>query len=144
MSNAGPYTSRAANKLIVHSSGARNPFGLALDGNGQGLFYADYAQWETAQKEAVTEAHTAAPKQSPRDSKRVPRLTSQEKREWEQMEEKILAAEEMVSDCQRELDDPLVAANPVVLQERYQALEMARAAVEQLYARWAELEEKQK
>jgi hypothetical protein len=30
------------------------------------------------------------------------------------------------------------------LQERYQALEMARAAVEQLYTRWAELEEKQK
>jgi glucose/arabinose dehydrogenase len=33
-SNAGPYTSTAPNKLIVHSSGARNPFGLALDGNG--------------------------------------------------------------------------------------------------------------
>jgi hypothetical protein len=60
------------------------------------------------------------------------------------MEAKILAAEEIVSDCQRELDDPSVAANPVVLQERYQALEMARAAVEQLYTRWAELEEKQK
>src|SRR6185369_16626700 len=34
LKNAGPYTSTAANKLIVHSSGARNPFGLALDGNG--------------------------------------------------------------------------------------------------------------
>jgi len=32
--NAGPYTSTALNKLIVHSSGTRNPFGLALDGNG--------------------------------------------------------------------------------------------------------------
>jgi glucose/arabinose dehydrogenase len=32
--NAGPYTSAAPNKLIVHSSGTRNPFGLALDGNG--------------------------------------------------------------------------------------------------------------
>jgi hypothetical protein len=32
-SNAGPYTSTAANKLVVYSSGARNPFGLALDGS---------------------------------------------------------------------------------------------------------------
>jgi ATP-binding cassette subfamily F protein uup len=117
---------------------------LALDGGGQGLFYADYTQWETAQKETVIEARTPAPKLSTRDSKRAPRLTSQEKREWEQMEGKILAAEETISECQRALDDPSVAANPVVLQERYQALEMARAAVEQLYARWAELEEKLK
>ncbi len=33
-SNAGPYTSTAVNKLIVQSSGVRNPFGLALDGSG--------------------------------------------------------------------------------------------------------------
>ncbi len=33
-SNAGPYTSTAVNKLIIQSSGARNPFGLALDGSG--------------------------------------------------------------------------------------------------------------
>jgi ATP-binding cassette subfamily F protein uup len=117
---------------------------LALDDGGRGLFYADYTQWDTAQKGAVIEARTPAPKLSPRDSKRVPRLTSLEKREWEQMEGKILAAEETIGECQRALDDPSVAANPVVLQERYQALEIARAAVEQLYARWAELEEKLK
>jgi hypothetical protein len=33
-SNAGPYTSTAANKLVVYSSGTRNPFGLALDAAG--------------------------------------------------------------------------------------------------------------
>jgi glucose/arabinose dehydrogenase len=33
-SNAGPYTSTALNKLVVHSSGARNPYGLALDKAG--------------------------------------------------------------------------------------------------------------
>jgi autotransporter-associated beta strand protein len=33
-SNAGPYTSTAVNKLIIQSSGTRNPFGLALDGSG--------------------------------------------------------------------------------------------------------------
>ena len=34
MTNAGPYTSTAAGKLVVYSSGARNPFGLGLDGAG--------------------------------------------------------------------------------------------------------------
>ena len=33
-SNAGPYISTAVNKLIIQSSGTRNPFGLALDGSG--------------------------------------------------------------------------------------------------------------
>ena len=117
---------------------------LALDGSGQGLFYADYAQWETARKESGPEVRIPTSKTSPRDTKRAPRLTSQEKREWEQMEEKILVAEETFASCQSALEDPTVAANPSALQERYRALEAARAAVEQLYARWAELEEKQK
>jgi ATP-binding cassette subfamily F protein uup len=117
---------------------------LALDGSGQGLFYADYAQWETVRKETVAEIRPLTPKPAPREVKPPPRLTSQEKREWQQMEEKILAAEEAVDLCQRALEDPAVAANPVALQERYQALELARAAVEKLYVRWAELEEKQK
>jgi ABC transport system ATP-binding/permease protein len=117
---------------------------LALDGSGQGLFYADYAQWETARKETVAEARPTTPKPTLRENKRTPRLTSQEKREWEQMEEKILAAEEAVTICQLALEDQTIAANPIALQERYQALESARLTVEQLYARWAELEEKQK
>jgi glucose/arabinose dehydrogenase len=34
ITNGSPYTSRAKDKLVVHSSGARNPFGLAFDANG--------------------------------------------------------------------------------------------------------------
>ena len=117
---------------------------LALDNRGQGLFYADYAQWESAAKEVVTETREAPPKTQPREAKRPPRLTSQEKREWEQMEQKILQAEETLANCQSALDDPHVAADPIAVQERYQALEAARAEVDRLYARWAELEEKQK
>lgn len=117
---------------------------LALDGNGQGLFYADYAQWETARRETSFEVRVAAQKPPSRDSKRTSRLTAHEKREWAQMEETILTAEENVAVCQQALEDPTIAANPIELQKRYQALEAARAVVEHLYARWAELEEKQK
>jgi len=34
ITNGTPYTSKAPNKLVVNSSGARNPFGLAFDANG--------------------------------------------------------------------------------------------------------------
>ncbi len=34
ITNAAPYTSTAQNQLIVHSAGARNPFGIAFDSSG--------------------------------------------------------------------------------------------------------------
>lgn len=34
ITNGTPYTSNAPDKLVVHSSGARNPFGLAFDASG--------------------------------------------------------------------------------------------------------------
>jgi len=117
---------------------------LALDGTGRGVFFADYAQWETARKIVSPEARVTSPKPPPRDPQSVTRLSSREKREWEQMEQSILAAEEVLAACQRAIDDPAVASDPVALQERYEALEAARISVDNLYARWAELEDKQK
>jgi ATP-binding cassette subfamily F protein uup len=60
------------------------------------------------------------------------------------MEGRILETEERLAACQRAVDDPAVASDSAALQERYAALEAARSAVDTLYARWAELEEKQK
>ena len=59
------------------------------------------------------------------------------------MEAAILAAELAVEACQRGVDDPAIVSDPTALQERYAALEAARADVDRLYARWAELEAKQ-
>ena len=117
---------------------------LALDGTGRGVFFADYAQWEAARRSVAPEARSLSAKPPPRDPHRAPRLSFLEKREWEQMEQKILAAEEVLAACQCAIDDPAVASDPVALPERYEALEVARVAVDTLYARWAELEDKQK
>ena len=38
MDDDSPYSIRAVNKLVVHSAGVRNPFGLALDQSGQLYF----------------------------------------------------------------------------------------------------------
>ena len=117
---------------------------LALDGTGRGVFFADYAQWEATRRSVAPEARSLSAKPPPRDPHRAPRLSFLEKREWEQMEQKILAAEEVLAACQCAIDDPAVASDPVALPERYEALEVARVAVDTLYARWAELEDKQK
>jgi ATP-binding cassette subfamily F protein uup len=117
---------------------------LALDGTGPGVFFADYAQWEAAQKRETPEPRSATPKPPRRDAQRGTRRSYLEQREWEQMEQKILAAEEVLAASQRALDDPAVASDPVAVQNCYKAWEAARIAVETLYARWAELEEKQR
>ena len=59
------------------------------------------------------------------------------------MEQAILDAEAAREACQRQAEDPAIASDPAALQQRYAALEAARAEVDRLYARWAELEAKQ-
>jgi ATP-binding cassette subfamily F protein uup len=116
---------------------------LALDGTGGTATFADYAQWE-ATRGAVEPTPRKAPEraaESPRP--RVKRLGYREQREWEGMEQAILEAERAVEACQREVDDPAIVSDPTALQQRYAALEAARADVDRLYARWAELEAKQ-
>ena len=44
--------------------------------------------------------------------------------------------------CRLAAEDPAIASDPAALQERYAALDAARAEVDRLYARWAELEAK--
>jgi ATP-binding cassette subfamily F protein uup len=117
---------------------------LALDGTGQSVCFADYAQWEAARKREAPESHSTAPKPLRRDAQRGTRLSALEKREWEQMEQQIEAAEALLAACQRALDDPAIASDPVAVRERYDARETTRIAVETLYARWATLEEKQR
>jgi ATP-binding cassette subfamily F protein uup len=51
-------------------------------------------------------------------------------------------AETAVAMCRRAAEDPGIASEPAALQARYAALEDARAEVDRLYARWAELEAK--
>ena len=63
-----------------------------------------------------------------------------DQREWDGMERAILDAEVAVETCQRAAEDPGVASDPAALQARYAALQAARALVDGLYARWAELE----
>ena len=117
---------------------------LALDGRGGTATFADYAQWEGSRATPEPEPRKPSSERSVEPPRARPkRLGYREQREWDGMEEAILTAERALEACQRDVDDPAIASDPTALQERYTALEAARADVDRLYARWAELEAKQ-
>jgi ABC transport system ATP-binding/permease protein len=121
---------------------------LALDGSGDAEWFADYAQWESAQAhgpggrprseaQSGTVSHAGSGSVSKKKA-----LTYREQQEWEQMEQKIVQAEDAVAACQAAMGDPTVASDAAALQARCEALDSAHAHVEKLYARWTQLEEK--
>ncbi|MDP9122500.1 MAG: ABC-F family ATP-binding cassette domain-containing protein, partial [Acidobacteriota bacterium] len=118
---------------------------LALDGAGRGVSFADYAQWEAAHRSAPAPRRAAGPDKAP-PGRPAParRLSYRDQREWEQMEAKILEAEAAAAACEQAVGDPAVAVDPAALSDRCLALDLARAEVERLYARWAELEAKRR
>jgi ATP-binding cassette subfamily F protein uup len=116
---------------------------LALDGQGNSEYFADYAQWEAARQTGPPPKTAAAKPAAPKAAKEAKRLSYKEKLEWEQMEAKVLEAENRLAAAQAAVEDPAVATDPAALQERCNVLEGVRREVERLYGRWAELEGKQ-
>src|SRR5437870_2320493 len=115
---------------------------LALDGLGGATTFADYSQWEAARSTAAPTPRKTTEKPPERERARPRRLGYREQREWDGMEQAILDAEGAVEARQREAEDPAIVSDPTALQQRYAALDAARAEVDRLYARWAELEDK--
>ncbi len=111
---------------------------IGLDGGAGGVF-ADYSQWEAfrnepaAEKISVKEARPPAPADEPKR-----KLSYLQQREWDAMEAKILAAERELAARQSELEAFASDANRVA--EAYEKMQQAQRSVEDLYARWAELE----
>ncbi|MSV27294.1 MAG: ABC transporter ATP-binding protein [Bryobacterales bacterium] len=116
---------------------------LGLDGQGGTQLFADYRQWEQAGQERETR------KAGKRDSPVRPgtptakkRLSYLETREWEGMEQRILEAELELDAIRAEMQAPEVVSDGPRLHLCFERMTSAEAAVETLYARWAELESK--
>jgi ATP-binding cassette subfamily F protein uup len=125
---------------------------LAFEDAGEVLFYeGDYTSYlgkrrareEAARSEARSEPRTAEPRRPPARTSAGPRrITYKERQELAGMEAAIMAAEARVAELEAELSDPAVfkergAEVPALVAE----LDQTRARVEQLFARWHELEE---
>jgi ATP-binding cassette subfamily F protein uup len=114
---------------------------LAMDGAGGVEFFAELSQWEQANA-----SKKAPPKTSSRDPREpaAPRkkLTYLEAREWEQIEDQVLHAEEVLEEKRRQLERPDVVSDPMRLTQAATEIDAAQEEVDRLYARWAELEAK--
>jgi ATP-binding cassette subfamily F protein uup len=84
-------------------------------------------------------ARTEPPAERPARRKKLSYL---DQIEWDQMEERILEAEAELETHRRELEDPAVASNAARVHELYGQLQAVQKRVDELYARWAELEAK--
>jgi ATP-binding cassette subfamily F protein uup len=118
---------------------------LALDGRGGITRFADYGQWEadaetrtSSKKDAARPEGARAPKAS------FKKLSYLEQREWEGIEEHVLAAEARMAEAEARAHDPSIASDATALQLRLGELDDAKREVDRLYARWSELEGKRR
>ena len=118
---------------------------VGLDGQGGASLYGDYLQWQrayAAAKEAAAPRPATAKPAPRKPSAPAKRLTWNEQREWEQIEEKIMAAEAQVQAAHQAMEDPAVLADHQRLAEVCARMHEAQELVQRLYARWEELETK--
>jgi ATP-binding cassette subfamily F protein uup len=124
---------------------------LGLDGLGNSETFADYSQWEQWQREqgsansdGSSSSATATPAQSAPQSNNTgkKKLSYLEAREYATLEDRVEAAEERLNAARDLLDDPGVTTNADALTAALHEMEVAQAATDELYARWAELTEK--
>ena len=117
---------------------------LGLDGRGGTGIYADYWQWQQSQSDApkAEKAEAPAPERAPAPAAAKKKLSYMEAREFEQMEERILAAEGELAAARERLQAPDVVTDSQKLRETYAQMQAAEAQVDALYKRWAELEDK--
>jgi ATP-binding cassette subfamily F protein uup len=119
---------------------------IGLDGKGGAGRYGSVGQWLTAHERAAAEANKPAAPATARGTPGAPpkpkKLSFREQKEWDGMEEAIVAAEALVAVREADVATVSTGANHVALAAACKALEDAHAAVEKLYARWQELEAK--
>jgi len=125
---------------------------LGLDGLGTAERFADYSQWDAWQRLQLARAKqvpAAASSRAAISTEAVPssapkkKLSFKEVREFASIEQDIAKAEEKLRLKHSSLEDPQVMGDRIRLQDALAEITEAQKAVDQLYARWAELEQKQ-
>lgn len=123
---------------------------LGLDGLGSAERFADYTQWERWQQERIQTVRNAVTAQKPPKPAPSSLLTGKRKlsyleaREYAGIEQRIADAEDMVKTRQAAAEDPAIATDAGRLLETHRELEEAQMALDLLYERWHDLEEKQR
>ena len=117
---------------------------LGLDGDGGATMYAEYSQFEQTlggrkQTKARQKPVVETPPPAPQPKKK---LSFKDQKEWDAIEQRIHEAERRLADSTEALQAPETVSNPESIRKCYAQMEAAQAEVDQLFARWAELEAK--
>ncbi len=115
---------------------------LGLDGLGRVGRYSDCAQWQARIAPGKEDASGHGKSKKPRKNAPKDGLTASEKSELQNMDTAIQGAEDLVAQCVEATADPAVAGDHLEVQRRWEKLESSKKQVEDLYARWEELEAK--
>jgi len=117
---------------------------LGFDGRGGLNYFADYEQWLAALRENEAEegkpAVSAPAVVGPEKKKKIGKLSYLDQREYDQIEERIVEAEEEQERLQSLMEAPETVSHPERLHGCWIALQEAQAKVTQLYERWDTLE----
>src|SRR6266403_462071 len=125
---------------------------LGLDGLGSAERFADYSQWEAWQraqlssrtlKSADDDRRPRADSSEPSRTVAKKKLSYAEAREFVAIEGRIHEAEQILHAKRAALEDPAITSNRISLKDACTQLDKAQKSVDTLYARWAELEQKQ-
>jgi ATP-binding cassette subfamily F protein uup len=121
---------------------------LGLNGKGSAEPFASYSQWEAwqAQRPKPDASQSGGVTQTTSSSTATgstkKKLSYLEAREYATIEQRIEEAEQLVQSKRAELEDPANATDAGRLVSAQSALDAAQEALDDLYARWAELEKK--
>jgi ATP-binding cassette subfamily F protein uup len=120
---------------------------VGLDGLGNAGRFADYSQWEVWQAEQVENAKRPVSKATVAEGQgtQAPpkkKLSYLEAREYATIEQRVAAAEATLAAKQAAMDDPAIATDAARIVAAHADYDEARRVVDQLIARWAELESK--
>jgi ATP-binding cassette subfamily F protein uup len=129
---------------------------LGLDGMGGAGSFADYGQWEEWQrgnrngrsaaqergadgKQVMGAASSSANSQASPNPGKKKKLSYNEQREWDTMEDQIAEAETAQEEAQARMESPGIASDAAALQSAIAEAEAAADRIHTLYERWAEL-----
>jgi len=125
---------------------------LGLDGKGHAESFADYSQWESwqegrdeAARPSARTASGAAGSNGADGNKSTPakgKLSYLEAREYAGIETRVEKAEEVLQAMRVRLEDPAIASDGPRLMAAQAEMDAAQRVLDELYARWAELEKK--
>ncbi len=113
---------------------------LALGDPEQNQLFPDFSQWEASLKTSAASAKTKEKKTDSAPAKG--KLTYSEKKEYDEIEGKILALEAEVQKLNHSLENSEIAQDPQRLQDICSQVGLAENRIEQLYLRFEELEKK--